>query len=103
MKEIHDIRLAIYEEMKDLSLHEKLMRTKERADREWKEIMENRGLPGWWQKRRRSMVRRIEMSRRIVSLRIAFVLFVVVASGVLVVLMSEEEGTKRRKVVGGLG
>jgi len=39
MKEIHDIRLAIYEEMKGLSLHEKFMRIKERADREWERIM----------------------------------------------------------------
>ena len=34
MKEIHDIRLAIFEEMKGLSLHEKFMRIKESADRD---------------------------------------------------------------------
>ena len=39
VKEIHDIRIAIYEEMKGLSLHEKFMRIKERADREWERIM----------------------------------------------------------------
>ena len=38
MQEIHRIRLAIYEETKDLSLHEKLELIKKRAAKEWKRI-----------------------------------------------------------------
>jgi len=45
VKDIHDIRIAIYEEMKGLSLHEKFMRIKKRADEEWERIMEKKNVP----------------------------------------------------------
>ena len=46
MKEIHEIRLAIYEKTKGLSLHEKIERMKKRADEEWERIMGKKKAPG---------------------------------------------------------
>ena len=45
VKEIHDIRIAIYEEMKGLTLHEKFMKVKERANVEWERMMGQKEAP----------------------------------------------------------
>ena len=45
MKEVHDLRLAIHEKRKGLTLHEKIKRMKKRADEEWKAIWDQ-DIPG---------------------------------------------------------
>ncbi len=45
VKEIHDIRIAIYEEMKGLTLHEKFMMIKNRADKDWERIKKGKNAP----------------------------------------------------------
>jgi len=46
MKEIHAIRLALYEKRKGLSFHEKVLAVKKSADEEWERIMGNKKIRG---------------------------------------------------------